>query len=397
MPRTPLEAAVSAPPGQIVSLSAVTWDFPLVGRTRMLTEAWLTAGQPTTFVQVPSLRTALEKVTAHRRRAAAHVVRPWPNVPPRFWLGTSGAIPEHTIALQARDLRRRLDSRLNWSRATAVVVSPLWTPWLRYLPFARVIYDYIDELAVHVPTRRLAPLYARWEDELITQANAVVVSASRLGDAIQEQYPDKPTTLIPNGVDVTLFQARAAAPRPDDVPADRPVVGFVGALYEWIDWELIGAMAERFPAVDFVFVGPAKPGNPHVAALGEQENIHFLGPRPYDRVPAYMQAFDVCWIPFDQSPIAQAANPVKLYEYLALGKPVVTTPVADLHLLDDLVSVGDSVDSVAGALTAALEGAGPTPAERVAFAQQNDWAARAAAYQQFITTLYDAAAEGELA
>ena len=84
-----------------------------------------------------------------------------------------------------------------------------------------------------------------------------------------------------------------------------------------------------------------------------QRNVRVLGPRPYAHVPAYVQAFDVCWVPFDQSQVSRAANPVKIYEYLALGKPVVSTPVADTETFGGLVHVGRSADEIAALLRAA--------------------------------------------
>ena len=98
-------------------------------------------------------------------------------------------------------------------------------------------------------------------------------------------------------------------PRPADVPTgQRPIIGFVGALYEWIDWKLIADVTRGLPECDFVFVGPHD-GRSSTELLADAANVSFLGPRPYDRVPAYMKAFDACWVPFDQSRVSRAANP----------------------------------------------------------------------------------------
>lgn len=370
----------------LVSLSAVTWEFGLVGRTRMLTEAWMRQGQPTTFVQVPSYRTALERLTTPLRpRDEAPVVRPWPIRPARWWDPAKEGRLRRAIRRRAAGLRRQLDRLVDWSQAAAVVVSPVWTPWLDGLPFEHVVYDCIDDVAVHVPLARLAPLYEKWEAELVQRATGVVVTADALGAALRRQRADLPIATIRNGVDVERFEAAArSSPRPDDVPAGaRPIVGFVGALYDWIDWELIAQVARALPECDFVFVGPHRRRG-SADSLAGLENVALLGARPYERVPAYMQAFDVCWVPFDRSGVSQAANPVKIYEYLALAKPVVSTPVADVECYEGLVRVGRDAGEIVEHLRAALAEGGQRADARVRFARANSWDARAADYVSFV-------------
>ena len=214
----------------LVSLSAVTWDFPLIGRTRMLTEAWQRLGTPTTFVQVPYLRTALQRILPGRRELEpVPVIRPWPTYPRRVWplIGTDRL--HASIARRARALRRQLEAMVHLDGAVAVVVSPVWTPWLDELRFGRVVYDCIDEVSVHVPRAELAPLYERWESELIGRATGAVATAQRLEQTLHARRADLPTAVIRNGVDAERFTRLAeSTPRPSDLPdGRRPIVGFV--------------------------------------------------------------------------------------------------------------------------------------------------------------------------
>ena len=376
-----------------VCLAAVTWDFALVGRTRMLTEAWLRRGTPAVFVQIPSLRTALERTLAPFRPAAtALIVRPWPIRPARWWDPDDENGIRRRIRRRAVDLRRTLGRMIDFSRSAALVVSPAWAPWLDELPFARVVYDCIDEGVVHVPLPRLAALYRRWEDELIRRADGAVVTAETLADDLRARRADLPLALIRNGVDAEEFERRAGTmPRPVDLPASaRPLIGFVGALYDWIDWDLIAHAARALPECDFVFVGPHD-GRGAIDTLKSAPNVRFLGRRPYEQVPAYMAAFDVAWVPFDRSRVSRAANPVKIYEYLAVGKPVVTTPVADTDSFAGLARVGATPAEIVNHLRAATaeRGGGNEAAvrERAAFARANSWEARAAEYVAFLTSL----------
>jgi glycosyltransferase involved in cell wall biosynthesis len=355
----------------------------------MLTEAWLRQGQPTTFVQVPSYRTALQRLTAaFRPRAEAPVVRPWPIRPARWWNPANEAQLCRAARRRAVGLRQQLGRLLDLSQATAIVVSPVWVPWLEELPFKRVVYDCIDDVAVHVPRSGLGALYEQWEQELVGRATGAVVTAEPLAEALRQRRTDLPIAMIRNGVDVERFERAARAfPRPEDLPATgRPIVGFVGALYEWVDWKLITAAVRAMPECDFVFVGPHD-GRSSAAALADARNATFLGARPYERVPAYVQAFDVGWVPFDQSRVSRAANPVKIYEYLALGKPVVSTPVADTASFEGLVRVGCGTDEIVAHLRAAVAEGDDQSARRVRFARANSWDVRASAYASFVAAL----------
>ena len=374
----------------LVSLSAVTWDFPLVGRTRMLTESWLRRGQATTFVQVPSYRSAWERLsTARRPRQLANVVRPWPTWPARCWPSIPSAVLRRSIARRARALRRQLDTHVDWDEAVALVVSPVWAPWLAALPFRAVVYDCIDDLKVHVPTPQLRRVYDAWEAELLERASGVVASAQILGDGLRARRPELAVVTIRNGVDCEDFQRRAReAPRPSDLPrSGRPCVGFVGALYEWIDWELVGRVVAGLPDLDFVFVGPRNRSGRTAGGSSEAPNLFFLGVKPYAEVPAYIAAFDACWIPFKRDRVAAAANPVKLYEYLALGKPVVSTPVADPESFGGLVAFVGGSNEMIDELRRAVRDEGARGEDRVAFARTNSWDARASEIVEYVGAL----------
>ena len=371
----------------LVSLAAVTWDFKLVGRTRMLTEAWLRAEQPTTFVQVPTYRTTFQKV----RAKGVNVISCQPVVfPRRCWRWLPESWLYRGIQRRARALRRRLDRVIDWDQAVAIVVSPLWEPWLDVLPFRHVVYDCIDELAVHVPRPELTPLYQQWEEDLIERISGATVVAERLGERIQRQRPGLPIAVVRNGVDAEWFRHWAAtSARPADVPSNRrPIVGFVGALYEWIDWHLMEQTIRAMPECDFVCIGPHD-GRGDVGLIASLPNMYLLGPRVYEQVPAYIKAFDVCWVPFKAGAVAAAANPVKIYEYLSLGKPVVSTPVGDPDSFDNLVAVARTPAEMVALLRAAKENPAAEAEKRIAFAQAHSWDARAEAIVDFISPMND--------
>lgn len=379
----------------IVSLSAVTWDFHLVGRTKWMTQCWHDQGVPTVFVETPN---AGRRYRLQRRLAGMFAPKPpvpvlLPGRPATVldWPHMSHAELEGAIRRKAAAFRHVLERHCRLEASVALVVTPAWSPWLAELPFAKVVYDCIDKAVVHAPTPAHHALYARWESELIERADAAVVTVSALQRHLHSKRAELPTTLIRNGVDAAWFRARAAeTPRPADVPAtEKTIVGFVGALYDWIDWDLIATAARTLRDCAFVFVGPI--GDAACAAtLRGIDNITLLGRRPYETVPAYMNAFDVCWVPFKQNRVAEAADPVKIYEYLSLGKPVVTTPVGDAVDFGEVVSIGRTAEEIAAMLREAGEAGDAGRGERLAFADRNTWSARAAEYADFARRLFAA-------
>ena len=382
----------------LVSLSAVNWEFPLVGRTRMLTESWRRVGVPTTFVEVPSYRSAWGRIArAAGNEAPAGVESPWPTFPSRSWPYISSRQLRASIAHRAARLHRQLSRTIEWQKSVAIIVSPLWAPWLEELPFGAVVYDCIDDLHVHIPHTSLRKLYQAWEDELIDRASGAVVSAEVLGQKIRTRRPDLEVMTIRNAVDFEAFQQRGRkSPRPKDLPASgRPIVGFVGALYEWLDWVLVKEVASALPEFDFVFVGPHKRGGRVGPWMPGFTNVFYMGLKPYVEISAWIAAFDVCWVPFKQDRIASSANPVKIYEYLALGKPVVSTPIADPQSFAGLVSFGVSAEEVIDRLRKAPQKDQGAAELRAEFARSNSWDDRATQYVEFAKRLLSRSSDGQ--
>lgn len=372
-------------PFTIVSLAAVAWDFPLVGRTRMLSEAWQRLGQNTLFVEAPhSWRTQIKGAVSPHEARAVPTIRPRASYPVRFWGNMNERRIRDDMIRRARNLRKELDAHIDWQSSVALVVSPAWAPWFDDLPFAKIIYDCIDHLSVHAPQAGLLALFEQWERELIARSSAAIVTADVLAAHVTSIRNTLPVKIIRNGVEAARFQSPST--RPADLPARQPLVGFIGALYEWIDYQLIESCARAHPECTFVFIGPAdQPDKIH--PLQSLSNVRLLGPRVYEQVPNYLSSFDICWVPFNAKAISAAANPIKIYEYLAAGKPVITTAVADTNTFNDLVRVVGNVQQFSAALADLLPDSPERQAPRRAFAAKNDWSHRAADVVEFIKSL----------
>jgi glycosyltransferase involved in cell wall biosynthesis len=163
---------------------------------------------------------------------------------------------------------------------------------------------------------------------------------------------------IEHGVDFDRFVDAADHPHvPQDLRGlSRPIVGYFGGIDEHkFNLPLIADVAERLSDVTFVFVGQASIDTSRLVRL---PNVHLLGQRPYEDIPHYGAAFDVCVLPFNQNRWIAAMNPIKLKEYLALGKPVVATPFGELAAYTGLVHVADGPEAFAQAVRTALRETG---------------------------------------
>ncbi|MEW5739896.1 MAG: glycosyltransferase [Myxococcota bacterium] len=248
------------------------------------------------------------------------------------------------------------------------------------IPRARYVYDYIDLWN--------SSLGGDWysadvELQLIARADLLVASARTLKEAL-EQKSQKPVHLLANAVNGHLFRSDVPLPRPEDLPVDRPYVVYVGSLYgEWFDWDTIEVSALELPDIDFVFIGDAA-GVPRAARMKERRpNALFLGPRPQSDLPAYLQHADACLIPFrTDSEITKFVNPLKVYEYLAMGRPVVATNMQELAGMP-----GVHIPSPGSSFAQAIELARQEPFDAAAvsaFVRGNTWSARIAALEALL-------------
>src|SRR6478672_7129721 len=224
-------------------------------------------------------------------------------------------------------LERLLDAHAAVIRGPLVAwyYTPMMLPFSRHLPTSAVVYDAMDELSKF----RFAPAtLLELEQELIDQADLVFTGGSSLYEAKKNRH--RSVHCFPSSVDRAHFaKARSRLFDPadqEDLP--RPRLGFYGVIDERFDTELLDKVAELRPNWSFVMVGP-------VVKISEDElpkrpNIHYLGGKTYAQLPAYLSGWDVALMPFAMNESTQFISPTKTPEYLAGGKPVVSTPVRDV-------------------------------------------------------------------
>src|ERR1019366_5094600 len=158
---------------------------------------------------------------------------------------------------------------------------------------------------------------------------------------------------------------------------------YFGAIADWIDLDLVYDGAKARPQYSFVLIGQVFGRD--VSALEALPNVRLLGNKPYADIPAYLYHFDACLIPFLLNQVTKATDPVKLYEYFSLGKPVVATNMAELAQCGDLLYIGHDAEDFAQKVDAAVsEGASEAASDhaanltrgRIDFARANTWSSR---------------------
>lgn len=237
------------------------------------------------------------------------------------------------------------------------------------------VYYCIDDYAAH-PGVDVAHI-AACDAALTRAADLVFVAPPALLEAKRKLNPA--THFAPHGVDADLF-GRALDPATPVPEAARllpkPVIGFFGLIAPWIDIEMIAWLAEQRPQWAFLLVGHEKTD---VGRLRELPNVHRVGPQPYESLPGWARAFDVAIIPYRLNQQVQNANPLKLREYLAAGRRVVTVRNPEIERLGQWVTIADGRDAFLAGIERALLPEPPEAArQRAAAMQPWTWDHRAA-------------------
>jgi glycosyltransferase involved in cell wall biosynthesis len=230
---------------------------------------------------------------------------------------------------RANDVLRDLLSELVRHRSIAKPVVWFYTPmaldFARALEASVIVYDCMDELsAFHGAPVALRTL----ESELFECADIVFTGGQSLFEAKREKHPN--VHCFPSSVDVAHFAAaREQLPDPADQAAlARPRLGYFGVVDERIDLGLLARIADERPAWQLVVVGPVV--KIEVSSLPVRSNIHYLGQKTYQELPRYLAGWDAALMPFAQNEATRFISPTKTLEYLAGGKQVISTPIADV-------------------------------------------------------------------
>lgn len=289
------------------------------------------------------------------------------------------------VPLPGSSLARRITARLV-CRAVRKVLDSLPPRPVQVWSFAPDIGDLVgrfnEELAIYYCVDAFGEfpgydreLILRRERELIDKCGLVLTTSRPLYEAKRRLHPN--VHLIEHGVNARHL-SRAVwediAVPPDLAALPRPVLGFVGVVGEWVDLDLLAGLARSRPDASIVLIGPSVTP---LGSLVNLPNVHCLGPKDHSDLPAYLRGFDVGLIPFRDVPLTHHANPIKLYEYLAAGLPVVSTPLPAVRELEGSVWLAaDVAGAVAGCAQAIESNTQAARVNRARLMAAESWPAR---------------------
>jgi glycosyltransferase involved in cell wall biosynthesis len=193
------------------------------------------------------------------------------------------------------------------------------------------------------------PKLIHLEKRLLSQSDIVFTGGKSLYESKKEVHHN--VHCFPSSVDRAHFeQALNGVPVPEDIQLlDKPVIGYCGVVDERLNLELLEQVANMNPEASFVLVGPlAKISE---ADLPQCDNIHYLGMRPYQLLPNYMKGFDIAMMPFALNDATKYISPTKTLEYMAAGKPIISTPIYDvIRDYKNHISIVDTAEEFSAAI-----------------------------------------------
>ena len=380
----------------VICISSIDWDFIWQGHQEIMTRL-AASGHRVLFIEntgvrpprISDLPRVLSRVRNWRkgtkgfREERSNLFIHSPIVVP---------LPYSRIAqwLNQRVLMRGIN---RWMRAVGATRPVVWTflptplarEIIKAIDPALTIYYCIDDLA---SSSHEARKIVKSEQALFRDADLVFVTSERLRQRAA-QFSNR-VHLFPFAVNLAVFQKSREAREsvPDDLAAlKHPIAGYVGGLHQWVDQDLLVAIATRLPKVNFALIGPEQTD---VSKLKALPNIHLFGQRPHADLPRYVSGFDCGLVPYRITEYTANVYPTKLNEYLVMGIPVVATDLAEIRRFNTehglIVDIAESADDYANAVKQAVT-AVPLPSEvsrRVEVAESNSWERRLEKMSQLI-------------
>jgi UDP-galactopyranose mutase len=332
-----------APPGEhdILCLSHLRWHFVFQRPQHLLTRFART--RRVFFVEEPFYGADRARMDVVRDGAGVYVVVPH--------VTASAPGMEAT-----RELRGQIDELVAGHQIRKYVLwyyTPMARAFTAHLAPAATVYDCMDELSAFAG----APSgLVQAERELLDKADLVLTGGQSLFEAKQHLHGN--VHAVPSSVDVAHFaRARQLTQEPEDQAAiPGPRLGFFGVIDERLDVPLIADVAARRPEWQLVLIGPVVKIDP--ALLPRRNNLHYLGPKPYSALPDYIAGWSVALLPFARNEATRFISPTKTPEYLAAGKPVVSTSIRDVvrpYGEAGLARIADTPLAFIDAIAAALD------------------------------------------
>lgn len=375
----------------IVYISCISWDF-LWQRQQQLATEFAKSGSQVLFVE-PSFSLFSLIKTPKRIKSIFVTSKPGDNI--------SVCTPFRLFPLKIR-MRpfiranmwiisifiKRAMKKLGLSKPCLITCQIETAEMLPHFAEHVVCYDCIDDISAFEEN----PAYVSEQELFIAKKSQLVFATAKILYEKMLGINDN-VYLVPNGVNVDMFVSIPSTTysRPEDLPSTSPIIGYYGMLNpEWVDLELVFDTAKRNGNWTFVLIG--------ILTKDIQtcpENVLLIEPKPFEQLPAYLKFFDVCMIPFKLNKLTEATNPVKLYEYLAAGKPVVSTKLPEIEQFHRFVSFANNQNEFESEISRSLmENSEDKIKGRQKIARENSWSQRCTVIKNQLNRLSEGENEG---
>lgn len=371
----------------IICISSIDWDFIWQGHQEIMLTLARNGNKvlfiENTGVRIPGIRD-LPRIGNRIRNWFSGVkgirkedeelyifsplILPFPYSRASLWINKRLILPVLDKWMKVMDF----NSPITW----VFLPTPLSLGIIENLNSKAVIYYCIDNFRV---SSVAAKKIKHSEIKLMKRADLIFVTSKELYNYCC-RYNDK-VYIFPFTVNFQEFEEIRLKKNEFPVELDRinrPIIGYIGGIHKWLDLNLIKEMAKKYPQYSFVFVGPIQTD---ISALTEIKNIYFLGKKEHKQIPSFINSFDVCIIPYIITDYTRNVYPTKLNEYLALGKPVVSTDLPEIINFntdnDNLVLVGNTREEFMNCVSKALRDSDETIInKRITSAKKNSWPLR---------------------
>ena len=320
------------------------WNQPSKSRMHQITDRLAKNGCIVHVIQAPSLKsdeiTFRERNIDFHKNIKLHTIK----LNQRFWhsVRVGKVVRKGYYGFAVTPMVRRLIREFS--------VDVLWLYSLPHYPLSKIddciiVFDYLDDDIAMLNTEakfldnRITELIEKaFLRKLLRRADIVFSVSKVLYDHVSELVREKKGLILPNGVDLRLFSLRdSSLSGPRTIPEEKATVGFTGAFEYFIDFDVILEAARHLSKVQFLLVGGGREYNRLVKSKESKDlnNIHFAGVVASEEVPQYISRMDICLNSFKQIRVSHAVCPMKLFEYLALGKPVITSTLEEVKNIDE--------------------------------------------------------------
>jgi glycosyltransferase involved in cell wall biosynthesis len=384
----------SDPLADILCLSTTDWDEIWGSRQQIMTRL-AGLGHRVLFVERqvgiehlyrdPNLRarkqSAWRKPRLRQLQENLWLWQPPMVLPGRYYNLTLNAIGQRRLAKQIRNVAYHL----GFIHPILWLYPPHSAPLIGQFDEQVAVYHCIERFIGNQSGRKRRVMETQ-ETELLRRADLVFTHAEGLR-RLYAPLTRRPIVLLPSAADVAHFQSTGTV-HPDLHAIPRPRLGVAGTLDGRINIKLLCEIAHSRPGWQILLIGHVRPGRVNITPLLKFPNVHILGPHPFADLPALLNGMDLLLIPYVHDELTDFISPIKLYEYLAVGKPVISVDLPEVHPLAQWISIAESPSEWMSAIEQALQTDTPAQvAERRRIAWQHTWDVRVGVIQSYLPSV----------